>query len=133
MINAVYISIAALCISIAGFSFTLYQFRKGQFIKLSEKVNEVTKEAFELRRASQGLRDIIGVTDDVDDCKSLLEATDKVSEKLLAEVLRSPKIKLKEIYMAQQKIADLRLEIDLMHKQVSECKRFNEEFINYSR
>ncbi|WP_156782017.1 hypothetical protein [Acidihalobacter aeolianus] len=132
MIDPVIISIVALCISIAGFGFSIYQWKKNSFIKSAEKAHEVTLEAFELRRSSQDLRDLIAVTDDIDDMEGFLRAIDKVSEELL-NALRNPRISLVDAYKAQQKISDLRLELDLLHKQVLEVKRLNNEVAEHER
>ena len=131
MIDPVAISIVALCISSTGLAFSVYQWKKSTFIKSSEKVHEVTQEAFELRRSSQELRNLIGITDDIEDMEELLQATDSVSEELLKNALRNPKISLRDVYKVQQRIADMRLEIDLLYKQVLEAKRFNEEVAEY--
>lgn len=133
MIDPVVISIVALCISIAGFAFSVYQWKKSAFIKNAEKVHEVTQEAFELRRSSQDLRNLIGVTDDIDDMEELLQATDSASEKLLKNALRNRKTSLRDVYKAQLRIADMRLELDLLHKQILEAKRFNEEVAEYEQ
>ena len=133
MNHTIFISIAALCISIASFGFSLYQFRRGQKIKLAEKVNEVILEAYELRRATQDLRHLIDSTNDVDECERMLKTADSVSEVLIGKALRDPEIDLKKVYQVQEKIAGLRLEIDLMHKQVNEKKRLDEEFVKFSR
>jgi len=133
MINPVLISIVALCISIAGFGFSIFQWRKSSFIKIAEKTHEVTLEAFALRRSSQDLRNLIAITDDIDDMEYFLQELDSVSEKMLKSTLRNPSINLSEVYMAQQKISDLRLELDLLHKQVEVAKRFNEEATEYER
>ena len=133
MIDPVIISIVALCISIAGFGFSIYQWRKNSYIKNSEKIHEVTLEAFDLRRLSQDLRNLIAITDDIDDMEEFFQAIDSVSEELLKNALRNPKISLSNVYKAQQKISDLRLELDLLHKQVLETKRFNDEVAEYEQ
>lgn len=133
MINPVAISIVSLCISIAGFGFSIFQWRKSSFIKIAEKSHEVTLEAFALRRSSQDLRNLIAITDDVDDMEDFLQELDSVSEKTLNNTLRNPSISLREVYMAQQKISGLRLELDLLHKQVLEAKRFNEEVAEHEQ
>lgn len=133
MINPVVISIVALCISIAGFGFSIFQWRKSSFIKIAEKSHEVTLEAFALRRSSQDLRNLIAITDDIDDIEDFLQELDSVSEKTLKSTLRNPNVSLREVYMAQQEISGLRLELDLFHKQVLEAKRFNEEVAEYER
>ena len=133
MIDPVIISIVALCISIAGFGFSIYQWKKNSFIKSAEKAHEVTLEAFELRRSSQDLRNLIAVTDDIEDMEEFLQATDTVSEELLKNALRNPKISLSDVYKAQQKISDFRLELELLHKQVLEAKRFNDELAEYEQ
>ena len=133
MIDPIIISVVALYISVAGFGFSIYQWKKNSFIKSVEKAHEVTLEAFELRRSSQDLRNLIAITDDIDDMDGLLQATESASEELLQNVLRNPKISLSNVYKAQQKISDLRLELELLHKQVLEAKRFDDEVIEYER
>lgn len=90
-------------------------------------------EAFDLRRLSQDLRNLIAITDDIDDMEEFFQAIDSVSEELLKNALRNPKISLSNVYKAQQKISDLRLELDLLHKQVLETKRFNDEVAEYEQ
>ncbi|GAA3945712.1 hypothetical protein [Allohahella marinimesophila] len=133
MIDPVVISIVALCISIFGLAFSVYQWKRSAFIKSSEKAHEVTQEAFELRRSSEDLRNLIGVTEDIDDMEELLQSIDSVSEELLKNALRNPKTSLRDVYRAQQRISDTRLEVDLLHKQVLEARRFNEEVAEHEQ
>ena len=131
MIYSVIISVVALCISVAGFGFSIYQWKKISFIKSAEKAHEVILEAFDLRRSSQDLRELRAITDDIDDMEELLQATDSVSEELLKNTLRNPKISIIDVYKAQQKISELRLEVDLLYKQALEAKRYNDEVVEY--
>ncbi len=133
MSGPVLISSIALVISIASFGFALFQFSRTQRLKRAEKINEVLREAFELRRASQGLRHLIDRTDDIDFHDEFLSVTDKFSEEMFSKTLNEPKTKMVDIYKLEQGLLEMRLQFDLLEKQIHEQIRFNEECAEYEK
>lgn len=133
MPSPIIISSIALAISIASFIFSLFQFNKTQELKKAEKINEILCAAFELRRSSQGLRHLLDRTDDIDSHETFLNMTDEFSEEMFSKTLNDPKTKIKDIYKLEQGLLDIRLQFDLLEKQIHEQIRFNEECAEYER
>jgi hypothetical protein len=133
MSGPILISSIALVISIASFGFALFQFNRTQHLKRAEKINEILHEAFELRKASQELRHLIDRTDDIDSHDEFLSMTDKFSEEMFSKTLNNPKTKITDIYKLEKGLLEIRLQFDLLEKQIHEQIRFNEERAMYEK
>lgn len=133
MFNPIIISSIALTISIASFIFSLFQYNRTQHLKRAEKINEILRAAFELRRSSQDLRHLIDRTDDIDHQEKFLNMTDQLSEELFSKTLNNPKTKISDIYKLEQDLLEMRLEFDLLERQIHEQIRFNEECAEYEK
>ena len=127
MPNPVFISIAALVLSLGGFLFSLFQYRSHQRVKKLEKMNEVMQKGFNLRMASQDLRDLIGRSDDVDSQDELLDAIDGIFESAFAESMARPDTTLAQVYELERRIMAQSLELNLISKLVREQVRSNDE------
>lgn len=127
MINVTAISSVALIISISSFVFSLFQFSRTQRLKKAEKINEVLREAFTLRRLSQDIRHLINHTDDIDSHKEILDAMDIITDNLMSKVMNNPDVNISEVYVLEQSLLKTRLEFDLFEKQINELIRFRKD------
>jgi len=107
--------------------FSLFQFNRTQRLKKAEKINKILQEAFELRRASQDLRHLIERTDDIDSHETFLDTIDSYSEELFSKVLNNKKTNISGVYNLEQGLLEIRLQFDLLEKQIHEQIRFNDE------
>lgn len=121
------ISIAAILISLASLVFNLYQFKNTKNLKRLEKSNEVLQQAFLLRKASQELRDRINVTDDIEDLDHLLIPMNMTIETQFGKMLANPNISIHDIFMIENKLIELDLQLHLLSKQVDVQIDFNNQ------
>jgi hypothetical protein len=121
------ISIAAILISLASLVFNLYQFKNTKNLKRLEKNNEVLQQAFLLRKASQELRDRINVTDDIEDLDHLLIPMNMTIETQFGKMLANPNISIQDIFMIENKLIELDLQLHLLSKQVDVQIDFNNQ------
>ncbi|EII3094222.1 hypothetical protein ACOB3W_003561 [Vibrio cholerae] len=126
MTNSIILSSIALVVSVASFSFSLFQFNRNQSIKKLEKINDTLKVAFELRLKSQDLRNLIDISDDIDSYEKEIESLNSVCENA-SKVLNNPRTKTSEVYIVEQELLKTTLEFDLLSKQIHEQIRFNIE------
>ncbi|MCG3738264.1 hypothetical protein EXA16_18550 [Vibrio cincinnatiensis] len=126
MTNSIILSSIALVVSVASFSFSLFQFNRNQSINKLEKINDTLKVAFELRLKSQDLRNLIDISDDIDSYEKEIERLNSVCENA-SKVLNNPRTKTSEVYAVEQELLKTTLEFDLLSKQINEQIRFNIE------
>jgi hypothetical protein len=96
-------------------------------VRIKEKATAILKFAHDVRRKSEDLKHLIGCTDHVDDCSELLEKYNKLTESGISSIVNSKNISLEKLILIEQSLLPLELELDLLHKQVAEAGRFNEE------
>lgn len=125
------IAIVALVVSIVSLAFGVYQYRVLQRVRMNEKVTALVRLAQDLRRKSEDLKHLIGCTDDVDDCVELLAGINKFVDGVVPKLAVSKERSLEELFGIEQHLSSLELEIDLLHKQVTEVGRFNQEVREY--
>ncbi|MES2360896.1 MAG: hypothetical protein V4646_03755 [Pseudomonadota bacterium] len=87
--------------------------------------------AQDLRRKSEDLKHKIESTDDVDDCSVLLATVNAFAEEVIPKLALSNERTLNDLFQMEHHLLSLELEIDLLHKQVIEVGRFNEEVREY--
>jgi hypothetical protein len=121
------ISIVAILISLASLAFNLYQFKNTKNLKRLEKSNEVLQQAFLLRKASQELRDRINVTDDIDDLDHLLIPMNMTIETQFGKMLANPDVSIQDVFMIENKLIELDLQLHLLSKQVDVQIDFNNQ------
>jgi hypothetical protein len=121
------ISIAAILISLASLAFNLYQFKNTKNLKRLEKGNEVLHQAFLLRKASQELQDRINVTDDIEDLDHLLIPMNMTIETQFGKMLANPDVSIQDIFMIENKLIELDLQLHLLSKQVDVQIDFNSQ------
>jgi hypothetical protein len=121
------ISIAAILISLASFAFNLYQFKNTKNLKRLEKSNEVLQQAFLLRKASQELRDRINVTDDIENLDHLLIPMNMTIETQFGKMLANPDVSIQDVFMIENKLIKLDLQLHLLSKQVDVKIDFNNQ------
>ena len=121
------ISIAAILISLASLAFNLYQFKNTKNLKRLEKSNEVLQQAFLLRKASQELQDRINVTDDIEDLSHLLIPMNMTIETQFGKMLANPDVSIQDIFMIENKLIELDLQLHLLSKQVDVQIDFNNQ------
>ena len=121
------ISIAAILISLASLAFNLYQFKNTKNLKRLEKSNEVLQQAFLLRKASQELQDRINVTDDIDDLDHLLIPMNMTIETQFGKMLANPDVSIQDVFMIENKLIELDLQLHLLSKQVDVQIDFNNQ------
>lgn len=97
----------------------MFQFNRNQRIKKLEKINSILKNAYELRRSSQDLRNLIGMMDDIGSHDFELRLMDSVSDNVSA-VLNNPELTSAEIYEVEKSLLKTSLEFDLAKKQIHE-------------
>lgn len=125
------IAIVALVISIASLAFGVYQYRILHRVRMSEKATALVRLAQDLRRKSEDLKHLIGCTDDVDDRSELLAKVNDFVDEVVPKLALSKERSLEELFEIEQHLLSLELEIDLLHKQIAEVGRFNEEVREY--
>ena len=130
--NPVTISLIALTISVASFIFALFQFNRNQNLKKLERISEIMNKAFELRRASQKLKHLVEMTDDIDSHEEAIDVINTLCENV-SKVLNNPKTTLSEVYVVEQKILKITLNFDLLSMQINEQIRFNTECAEFDR
>ena len=108
----------------------MFQFKRNQQINKLQKINDILKIAFDLRRSSQNLRILISHTDDVDSFEDELDVIDKFTENA-SNVLNNPKTSTSELYGVEQKLLNTTLGFDLLSKQINEQIRFNKECADF--
>ncbi|MCG3748857.1 hypothetical protein EXA20_18260, partial [Vibrio cincinnatiensis] len=111
MTNSIILSSIALVVSVASFSFSLFQFNRNQSINKLEKINDTLKVAFELRLKSQDLRNLIDISDDIDSYEKEIERLNSVCENA-SKVLNNPRTKTSEVYAVEQELLKTTLEFD---------------------
>ena len=121
------IAVLALLISLGSLAFGIYQYRILHRVRVQEKATSILKFAHDVRRKSEDLKHLIGCTDDVDDCSELLAKYNTLVEDGISKILVAKTISLEKIILIEQSLLPLELELDLLHKQVAETGRFNEE------
>lgn len=122
------ISITALLISIAGFAFNLYQYRKSRRVNLLSKSNEVLKLAYLISKAAHELRHKIENTDDVEYPEELFEKIELQIEQQFLVVLNSKNTTLEKVYEAEQALLGVDLELSLYSKTIDSAAEFNKEW-----
>ena len=125
------IAIVALVISIASLTFGVYQYRILHRVRMSEKATALVRLAQDLRRKSEDLKHLIGCTDDVDDCSELLAKVNDFVDEVVPKLALSKERSLEELFEIEQHLISLELEIDILHKQIAEVGRFNQEVREY--
>lgn len=120
-------AIVALVISLGSMAFSIYQYRILQRIRIGERATSLLRLAQDLRRKSEDLKHKIESTDDVDDCSELLAKVNAFVEEGIPKLALSNERTLAELFEMEHHLLSLELEIDLLHKQVVEVGRFNEE------
>ena len=120
-------AIAALLISIASFSFTIYQYRILHQIRAGEKASTLLRFAHDLRRKSEDLKYKVESTDGVPDFSGFLIKVNTLVEQGIGSLALSRKLSWDELQKLEQKLFLLELEIDLLYKQIVEVDRFNKE------
>ena len=121
------IAILALCISLGSLAFGIYQYRILHQVRVKEKATAILKFAHDVRRKSEDLKHLIGQTDYVDDCTELLLKYNSLTENNISSIVNSSTISLDKLIVIEQSLLPLELELDLLHKQVTEAGRFNQE------
>ena len=120
-------AIIALVISLGSFAFSLYQYRILHRVRISEKATSLIRVAQELRRKSEDLKRKIDSTDHAPDCADFLAKINVFVEESVPSLALSNERSLQELFEMEQHLLSLELEVDLLHKQVAELGRFNEE------
>ena len=121
------IAVLALLISVGSLAFGIYQYRIVHRVRVREKAISILRFAHDLRRKSEDLKHLIGCTDDVDDCSEFLAKYSRLVEDGISQIAISKTISLEQLMLIEQSLLPLELEVDLLHKQVAEAGRFNEE------
>jgi hypothetical protein len=124
-------AIVALVISLASLAFGVYQYRILHRVRKNERATLLIRCAQDLRRKSEDLKHLIGCTDDVDDCEELLSKVNEFVDETVPKLALSKDRSLEELFEIEQHLLSLELEVDLLHKQVQEVRRFNEEVREY--
>lgn len=125
------IAIVALVISIASLAFGVYQYRILHSVRTSEKATALVRLAQDLRRKSEDLKHLIGCTDDVENSSDLLVKVNDLVNEVVPKLALSKERSLNELFEFERHLLSLELEIDLLHKQVAEVGRWNEEVREY--
>ena len=125
------VAILALFISLGNLAFGIYQYRILHRVRFKEKATTILKFAHDIRRKSEDLKYLIGNTDYVDDCTELLAKYDALTESGISSIVNSRTTSLDKLVAIEQSLLPLELELDLLHKQVMEAGRFNEEVRTY--
>jgi hypothetical protein len=125
------IALVALVISVASLAFGVYQYRILHKVRMGEKATALVRLAQDLRRKSEDLKHLIGCTDDVDDCSELLTKVNGFVDEVVPKLALSKDRSLEDLFEIEQHLHSLELEIDLLHKQVAEVGRWNEEVRQY--
>lgn len=120
-------AIIALVISLGSFAFSIYQYRILHRVRISEKATSLIRVAQELRRKSEDLKHKIDSTDHAPDCADFLATINAFVEKSVPSLALSNERSLQELFEIEQRLLSLELEVDLLHKQIAELGRFNEE------
>ena len=121
------IATLALFISLGSLALSIYQYRILHRVRVKEKATTILKFAHDVRRKSEDLKHLIGNTDDVDDCRELIERYNSLTESGISSIVNLKTISLDKLMFIEQSLLPLELELDLLHKQVAEAGRFNEE------
>ena len=121
------IAALALFISLGSLAFGIYQYHILHQVRVKEKATTILKFAHDVRRKSEDLKHLIGNTDYVDDCSELLEKYNALTENRISLIVNSKTISMGKLILIEQSLLPLELELDLLHKQVAEAGRFNEE------
>lgn len=121
------LAVTALIISVASFVFNIYQYRINHGARIAEKASALQRFAQDIRRKSEDLKHKFGSTDDVGDYPEHFEKLNVFVEEHITKLIMSKKISLRELTDLERGLLPLELEIDLMHKQVTEAARFNDE------
>ena len=121
------IAVLALFISLGNLAFGIYQYWILHRVRVKEKATTILKFAHDVRRKSEDLKNLIGNTDYVDDCTELLAKYNSLTEIGISSIVNSKTISLDKLVLIEQSLLPLELELDLLHKQVTEAGRFNEE------
>lgn len=120
-------AIVALVISIGSLAFGIYQYRMLHKIRAREKATSLLRLAQDLRRKSEDLKHLINSTDHIDDCAGFLTKVNVFVEEGIPKLALSDDRSLEELSEMEEHLLSLELEIDLLHKQVVEVGRFNQE------
>jgi len=121
-------AVTALLISIISLAFGIYQYRVLQRIRVGERRTSLLRFAYDLRRKSEDIKHAIGSTDDVDDCEELLGKISVLIEGEISAIATTGRTSLENLFEIERGLLPLELELDLMHKQIVEAGKFNEEF-----
>lgn len=120
-------AIVALIISIGSLVFSIYQYRILHRIRVGERATSLLRLAQDLRRKSEDLKHKIGCTDNIDDCSELLTKVNAFVEEVIPQLAMSHERTLAELFELERHLLSLELNVDLLHKQVIEVGRFNDE------
>lgn len=126
-------AIVALVISLGSLAFSIYQYRILHRVRIGEKATSLLRVAQDLRRKSDDLKHKINSTDNVDDCAELFAMVNAFVEEGIPKLALSNDRSLTELFEIEQHLLSLELEIDLLHKQIVEVGRFNEEVREYEK
>ena len=121
------LSIAAILISLASLSLSLYQYRSSQKIGSLTKVNEILAKAYTLRKVSQDLRNKIDATDDIDGYEEALSTMDSFLVDTLNQSLSHKSIPISNLLELERRLMDVELEFSLVAKQVDVAIDFNDQ------
>ena len=124
-------AIVALVISLGSLGFSIYQYRILHRMRISEKASSLLRLAQDLRRKSEDLKHTINSTDEVDYCVEFFAKVNTFVKEGIPKLALSSDRSLAELFEMEQHLLSLELEIDLLHKQVVEVGRFNEEVREY--
>lgn len=120
-------AVIALVISIGSLAFSIYQYRILHRVRVSEKATSLICAAQDLRRKSEDLKHKIGCTDHAPDCIEFLAKINALIEESVPNLVLSKDRSLQELFEMEQHLLSLKLEVDLLYKQVEELGRFNKE------
>lgn len=120
-------AIVALVISLASLAFGVYQYRILHRVRKNERATSLIRCAQDLRRKSEDLKYLIGCTDDAESCDELLMKVNEFVDTTVPMLALSKDRSIDELFVMEQRLLSLELEVDLLHKQVREVRRFNEE------
>lgn len=120
-------AVIALVISIGNLAFSIYQYRILQRVRIGEKATSLVRVAHDLRRKSEDLKHKVGCTDHAPDLDEFLTKINTFIEESVPNLALSKDRSLKDLIEMEQRLLSLELEVDLLHKQVEDLSRFNEE------
>ncbi|NOR25432.1 MAG: hypothetical protein GQ542_13800 [Desulforhopalus sp.] len=124
------LSVIAIILSVTSFGFSVYQYKIGSKIKINEKINDLVKDLYSLRRTIEEKKNKYANTDDIPDYADTFEIHISVVEDVLATFLKKGKISIEDFYEIERECITLHLEFDLFCKQIDETIRFNKECVS---